>query len=66
MNGTTFTGSSSLGAATLDWRIAGVGDVDGDGRTDLLWRHPLENRHGLADEGSSTATTVGSSRVRGG
>jgi hypothetical protein len=22
----------------LDWAIAGVGDYDGDGRSDLLWR----------------------------
>ena len=23
----------------LDWTIAGIGDVDGDGKADLVWRH---------------------------
>jgi hypothetical protein len=28
----------AFGAVPLDWAIAGVGDYDGDGRSDLLWR----------------------------
>jgi len=35
--------SSNLGSANnpagLDWNIAGVGDYNGDGRDDVLWRH---------------------------
>jgi hypothetical protein len=27
------------GVADLHWNIAGVGDFDGDGKADLLWRH---------------------------
>jgi FG-GAP-like repeat len=26
------------GSATTDWQIAGTGDFDGDGKTDILWR----------------------------
>lgn len=29
---------AAFGAVPLDWAIAGVGDYDGDGRSDLLWR----------------------------
>jgi hypothetical protein len=25
----------------LDWQIAGIADVDGDRKADLLWRHTL-------------------------
>jgi hypothetical protein len=39
MNGTTVaaTGYTSAGADT-SWSIAGIGDLDGDGRGDVLWR----------------------------
>jgi hypothetical protein len=39
LNGTTVASTGLAGGATADWQIAGVGDFDGDGRTDLLWRH---------------------------
>ena len=29
---------AGFGVVPLDWAIAGVGDYDGDGRSDLLWR----------------------------
>ncbi len=40
VNGTTL--SSSVQIATqgdLNWGIAGVGDFDGDGKPDILWRN---------------------------
>lgn len=31
-------------APDLNWRVAGLGDFDGDGRTDLLFRHQVSRR----------------------
>jgi hypothetical protein len=39
MNGTTLTSSGSLGSVSSDWSIAGVGDFDGNGTSDMLWRN---------------------------
>lgn len=37
---TRLSGSGSTTAiADLNWRVMGVGDFDGDGRADILWRH---------------------------
>ena len=27
------------GPVTSDWTIAGIGDVNGDGNSDIFWRH---------------------------
>ena len=41
MNGKTILSSEGYlrRVADLNWRIAGVGDFDGDGKADLLWRN---------------------------
>ena len=40
MDGTTFIGESVFGQiADTNWRIAGTGDFNGDGQTDILWRY---------------------------
>ena len=41
MNGLTIDpeGSGPIGSAPLAWTIAGIGDFDGDGCSDLLWRN---------------------------
>ena len=39
MNSNTLTTSGTLGYVSTDWSIAGVGDFDGDGKSDILWRN---------------------------
>jgi hypothetical protein len=42
MNETTFLNAAVVRPgynAVPDWRLAGLGDVDGDGNTDFLWQH---------------------------
>ena len=40
MNGTTFLSESVFSQVIdTDWRIAGTGDFNGDGQTDILWRN---------------------------
>ena len=33
------TGGSAVGAMSTDWQVAGIGDIDGDGTSDVLWRN---------------------------
>jgi hypothetical protein len=41
LDGWTVVGTYSIGSHVSDpnWRVAGTGDVDGDGNPDLVWRH---------------------------
>jgi hypothetical protein len=40
MNGVAIANEGYLRTvADLDWQVAGVGDFDGDGKDDVLWRH---------------------------
>jgi hypothetical protein len=41
MNGTTVTAGSNYtnSVPDQDWQVAGTGDYDGDGRSDILWRN---------------------------
>jgi chitodextrinase len=43
MNGATLLSSGAVFStvADLSWSIAGVGDVDGDGKSDILWRNSV-------------------------
>ncbi len=44
MNGTNRTGAAYLPRlANIDWNIAGCGDFNGDGKTDILWRYTADD-----------------------
>ena len=38
MNGTTIAQNVSFGLQPLNWSVAGIGDFDGNGSEDILWR----------------------------
>src|SRR5260370_5433918 len=40
MRGLTVTSQGNISAPIpLDWQIAGIGDIDGDGKADIIWRN---------------------------
>ena len=41
---------ASLPSVAIDWTIVGVGDFNGDGKADILWRHTSGARLRVADE----------------
>jgi len=44
MNGTTIASSGSPGTPTFDWSIAGVGDFDGNGTSDICGANSTTGR----------------------
>ena len=43
MKGTTIAGTVDFGPVPQDWSIAGIGDFDGNGSEDILWRDTSGN-----------------------
>ncbi|MHC4220339.1 MAG: FG-GAP repeat domain-containing protein, partial [Planctomycetota bacterium] len=47
--------------ADLDWTVAGTGDFDGDGNTDVLWRHQVSGKNSVwLLDGAATQAGSGS------
>jgi hypothetical protein len=42
----------------LKWSIAGVGDFDGDGRSDILWRHDATGQNLIWFMNGATLTSL--------
>jgi hypothetical protein len=49
-------------AVALSWKVAGIGDFDGDGRSDILWRNATTGRNAIWRSGNS-ATGLGIATV---
>jgi hypothetical protein len=46
MDGTSLVGGGYLPAVPdIGWRIVGVGDFNGDGKPDILWRHETSGQN---------------------
>jgi hypothetical protein len=60
MNGTTYSSSGSPGSPTSDWVIQGVGDFNGDGNADILWRNSTTGEVYIWLMNGTTFTSSGS------
>lgn len=71
MNGSTITGSGdakSGGAAAIpdgNWTVAGIGDFNGDGKSDVVWRNTASGEVALWQMNGSTITGSGDLNVGG-
>jgi subtilisin-like proprotein convertase family protein len=65
MDGTTLRGGAGIfitQVSDISWQMQGVGDFDGDGKTDILWRY-----YGTGEEaGKNAIWLMDGTRLRGG
>src|SRR5438309_1429274 len=61
MNGTTILGTEGYirTLADLNWRVEAVGDYNGDGKADILWRHAGVGEHYLYPMNGNTIPATG-------
>ncbi len=59
MNGATVLSVISIRPiADLNWSVASVGDYDGDGKSDILWRNSATGEDGIYFMNGGTVTAV--------
>jgi subtilisin-like proprotein convertase family protein len=61
MNGVTMTGGQFLspnGLADTRWRPVATGDMELDGRVDIVWRHQTSGQNAIWCMGGATGTTL--------
>ncbi len=65
MNGTTILGTEGYIKTVSDrnWRVAGVGDFDGDGKADILWRNFATGKNYIDLMNGTAILTEGSLRT---
>jgi hypothetical protein len=59
MNGTSIASSGLLGGVSLEWQIAEIGDVNGDGKGDIIWRNSQTGTVAVWLMNSLTVMSVG-------
>ncbi len=59
MNGATIASQGGLANVSLDWVIQGVGDFNGDGKADILWRNSTSGQVYLWLMNGSTIASQG-------
>ena len=47
MNGLTVIGGGSFSSVSTDWSIVGVGDFNGDGKPDIVWRNYTNGQNAI-------------------
>lgn len=59
MNNTSLLFPGFLGGVSADWKIKGIGDVDGDRKMDFIWQHTS----GVVAVWLMNGLTIGSARI---
>jgi len=58
VTGTTQNSSAVAGGAPAEWTIVGTGDLNGDGRDDMVWRHTSGGVAGWLMNGTTATSTA--------
>jgi peptidyl-Asp metalloendopeptidase len=47
-----------VGNQTTDWQVAAIGDYNGDGYSDILWRNPLNGANSIWEMNASGGHSI--------